>query len=90
LTLRENTERPITCEIGTNRLVGLDPSVILAAYRELKSGTIKIGKIPKFWDGRTAERIADVLAEIFDVSTEVTNGFDKFKPFKRNLMKVVA
>lgn len=90
LTLRENTERPITCEIGTNRLVGLDPVAILAAYRELKSGTVKIGKIPKFWDGRTAERIADVLAEIFDASTEVTNDFDEYKPFKRNLMKAVA
>jgi UDP-N-acetylglucosamine 2-epimerase (non-hydrolysing) len=65
LTLRENTERPSACEIGTNRLVGLDPSAILAAYRELKSGTARVGEIPPLWDGRAAERIADVLAEKF-------------------------
>jgi UDP-N-acetylglucosamine 2-epimerase (non-hydrolysing) len=65
LTLRENTERPSTCEIGTNRLVGLDPSAILAAYRELKNGTARVGEVPPLWDGRAAERIADVLAEKF-------------------------
>ena len=65
LTLRENTERPITCEIGTNHLVGLDPSAILTAWRELKNGTARVGEIPPLWDGRAAERIADVLAEKF-------------------------
>lgn len=90
LTLRENTERPITCEIGTNRLVGFDPNMILEAYRELKGGTARVGKIPKFWDGRAAERIADVLTEIFETATNRTNDLDDFKPFKRSLMKVVA
>ncbi|MBP3530043.1 MAG: UDP-N-acetylglucosamine 2-epimerase (non-hydrolyzing) [Thermoguttaceae bacterium] len=65
LTLRENTERPITCEIGTNRLVGLDPSAILAAWRDLKNGTARVGKVPPLWDGRAAERIADVLSQKF-------------------------
>lgn len=60
LTLRENTERPVTCELGTNRLVGTDPDAILDAARQALGGPSEPAEIP-LWDGRAAERIADVL-----------------------------
>lgn len=58
LTLRENTERPITVEQGTNILVGRDRDVILGAVREILAGNGKRGRVPEFWDGHAAERIA--------------------------------
>jgi UDP-N-acetylglucosamine 2-epimerase len=58
LTLRENTERPCTIEMGTNQLVGTDPGRILEAYRE---GMHKASSIPPLWDGKAAERIVNVL-----------------------------
>ncbi|UTY56938.1 non-hydrolyzing UDP-N-acetylglucosamine 2-epimerase [Massilia sp. erpn] len=61
LTLRNNTERPITVDEGTNTIVGNDPAHILAAYEELLQGGGKAGRVPHFWDGRAAERIAAVL-----------------------------
>ena len=62
LTLRENTERPITVEQGTNRLVGQDPERLLTeAFRILDGGAVA-GRVPDLWDGRAAERIADVLS----------------------------
>ncbi len=61
LTLRENTERPITVEEGTNVLVGVDPGRIVAAAREALSGAGKTGRVPALWDGKAAERIAEVL-----------------------------
>lgn len=61
LTLRDNTERPITVELGTNELVGRDPGRILAAWRRVASGQAKrAGTIP-FWDGRAASRIVERL-----------------------------
>ncbi|MGI8686597.1 MAG: non-hydrolyzing UDP-N-acetylglucosamine 2-epimerase [Acidimicrobiales bacterium] len=61
LTLRENTERPITITLGTNRLVGLDPAAIVAAARDALGSTAP-AQCPPLWDGRTAGRIAAVLA----------------------------
>ncbi len=61
LTLRENTERPITAELGTNRIVGQDPERILAAYRELRDAGAAAGQVPPLWDGRAAERILQIL-----------------------------
>jgi UDP-N-acetylglucosamine 2-epimerase (non-hydrolysing) len=61
LTLRENTERPVTVSEGTNTIVGVDPEAILAEARRVLAGKGKPGCIPKFWDGRAAERIVDVL-----------------------------
>ena len=62
LTLRENTERPVTVEIGTNRLAGRDPDRIVTAFRET-IGSRRVGRAPGSWDGRTAGRIVSVLAE---------------------------
>jgi UDP-N-acetylglucosamine 2-epimerase (non-hydrolysing) len=64
LTLRENTERPITVELGTNRIVGQQPDRILAAYQEVMSGHSVRGRTPPLWDGRAAGRIAEVLREV--------------------------
>jgi UDP-N-acetylglucosamine 2-epimerase (non-hydrolysing) len=58
LTLRENTERPITVEQGTNILVGRDRNAILAAMQDILNGRGKRGRVPEFWDGHAAERIA--------------------------------
>ncbi|MCM8595417.1 MAG: UDP-N-acetylglucosamine 2-epimerase (non-hydrolyzing) [Candidatus Accumulibacter sp.] len=62
LTIRENTERPITVEQGTNTLVGRDPEAITKAVDEIVAGGGKTGRVPEFWDGRAAERIAADLA----------------------------
>lgn len=59
-TLRENTERPVTVEEGTNVLVGTRPEAIHAAFAKL--GQAKSGRRPKFWDGKAAERIVEILA----------------------------
>lgn len=61
LTLRENTERPVTAEIGTNVICGLDEKFIIKKIREIESGKFKKGKIPKFWDGKAAERVVKVI-----------------------------
>jgi len=63
LTLRENTERPITIEQGTNTLVGRDRSAIERAFGDILSGQGKRGRVPELWDGRAADRIA---AHLFD------------------------
>ena len=62
LTLRENTERPITAEIGTNRLVGMDRQAILKGFEDAMNGYFKSSEIPPLWDGRASERIVDVFA----------------------------
>ena len=58
VTIRENTERPITVEQGTNTLVGIRPEAIVAAAREILATGGKAGRVPEYWDGRCAERIA--------------------------------
>jgi UDP-N-acetylglucosamine 2-epimerase (non-hydrolysing) len=63
LTLRENTERPITLTRGTNTLVGTDPQKIIAAYQRCRKGRPSAQLVPEKWDGRAAERIAAVMAE---------------------------
>jgi len=65
LTLRENTERPETCEMGTNVLVGNDSAKIENAFKTLFSGTWKQGRIPELWDGKAAHRITNHLVEIY-------------------------
>jgi UDP-N-acetylglucosamine 2-epimerase (non-hydrolysing) len=63
LTMRPNTERPITCEIGTNVLVGTDPQRIMQEAHSILDGHTRTGSIPEKWDGRAAERIVDVLLD---------------------------
>jgi UDP-N-acetylglucosamine 2-epimerase (non-hydrolysing) len=61
LTLRENTERPVTIHLGSNQLVGSRTDDILAAARKILNGPERIGCVPDNWDGRTAQRIAAIL-----------------------------
>jgi len=67
ITLRDSTERPETCSMGTNELIGTDPAAIKPALNKLFENKWKTGKIPPLWDGKTAERIVNVLLEIFSV-----------------------
>ncbi len=64
LTLRENTERPVTITEGTNRLVRPESDSILAAYAEYKASPPASGRRPKLWDGQAAERIAEVFLQV--------------------------
>lgn len=61
LTLRENTERPITISEGTNQLIGTDPAKIVVAAQQILSGKGQPGRIPPLWDGHAAERIVEIL-----------------------------
>ncbi len=61
LTLRDHTERPITCEMGTNQLVGTDPDRIIHSFRALGPKHHTNRCLPPFWDGRTSQRILDHL-----------------------------
>ena len=67
VTIRENTERPVTVDIGTNNMVGTDPEKIQAVAFSILSGQGKKGAIPPLWDGNAAERIA----EAFLIKTKV-------------------
>lgn len=71
ITLRDNTERPETCELGTNLLVGsCNPGNIFEAFGCLRAGQWRMGKDPELWDGRAAERIVDLVASILRGNTE--------------------
>ncbi len=61
ITVRENTERPITVEIGTNHLVGRNVEKIRAAAKNILHASGKRGAIPPLWDGRAADRIASII-----------------------------
>ena len=64
LTLRENTERPVTISQGTNLLVGTDPAQIRTAAHDILAGKSKAGRIPPLWDGKAAQRIVDILLRV--------------------------
>ena len=64
LTVRNNTERPITVTLGTNTLVGQDSSKLRSEVSAILNGRAKQGTIPPLWDGRAAERIADVIQRL--------------------------
>jgi UDP-N-acetylglucosamine 2-epimerase (non-hydrolysing) len=61
LTVRDNTERPVTVSVGTNQLIGTDLKKVEQAAEEVLSGNIKKGGIPELWDGKTAERILNII-----------------------------
>lgn len=67
ITLRDNTERPETVEIGTNELIGTNPKAIKTALEKLFNGNWKKGDIPELWDGKAAERIIGHIMEIFRI-----------------------
>lgn len=64
ITLRDNTERPETVNIGTNELIGTNPNAVRPIMEKLFSGQWKKGKIPELWDGKTAQRIISILTKM--------------------------
>ncbi len=64
ITLRDNTERPETCTVGTNELIGTDPAAIKPALDKLFAGEWKKGATPELWDGHAAERIIEILSAL--------------------------
>lgn len=84
LTLRENTERPVTIEQGTNLLVGTDPGTIIVAARNILAGNRKAGTIPPLWDGKAAGRIVDILLRV------VPRGRKELAPGSANDVRVGA
>jgi UDP-N-acetylglucosamine 2-epimerase (non-hydrolysing) len=66
LTIRHNTERPVTITEGTNILIGTDRQRIIAEARRIIAGESKAGRVPELWDGHAAERIVNVLRDQFD------------------------
>jgi UDP-N-acetylglucosamine 2-epimerase (non-hydrolysing) len=64
VTLRDTTERPETVTLGTNELIGTNPSALKPALDRLFGGQWKKGSIPEKWDGRAGERIAEALEQL--------------------------
>jgi UDP-N-acetylglucosamine 2-epimerase (non-hydrolysing) len=62
LTIRPNTERPVTVDVGTNVLIGTDMQKLRTELANVLSGSSKKGRVPPLWDGRASERIANILA----------------------------
>lgn len=63
ITVRDNTERPVTVTVGTNQLIGRDLSKVREAALKVLGGELKKGEIPELWDGKAAERIAKILID---------------------------
>jgi UDP-N-acetylglucosamine 2-epimerase (non-hydrolysing) len=61
-TLRDNTERPVTCSIGTNTLLGLEPERIIEVPELIRRAESARRSIPEYWDGHAAARVVEVLA----------------------------
>jgi UDP-N-acetylglucosamine 2-epimerase (non-hydrolysing) len=64
ITLRNNTERPVTIDAGANRVIGTSPGAILAAVEAVLSGTKPDIRVPEYWDGKASQRIAEILARL--------------------------
>jgi UDP-N-acetylglucosamine 2-epimerase (non-hydrolysing) len=64
MTIRENTERPETCTMGTNELLGTKPEALEAAMNRVMEGNWKKGSVPPLWDGHTAERIVSAILSL--------------------------
>jgi UDP-N-acetylglucosamine 2-epimerase (non-hydrolysing) len=65
LTLRPNTERPITVTLGTNELIPFDEKVIEDRIKKIETNQVKRGKIPPMWDGQATERIVKIISEMW-------------------------
>lgn len=63
ITMRNNTERPVTCEVGTNFLVGNNPAKVRECAQKILGGDVPKGRAPEKWDGKAAERIVQVLLD---------------------------
>ena len=63
ITLRDNTERPVTVRIGSNVLVGADREKIVHEAKKSLNGSKKSGQVPQLWDGKAAKRIVKILSE---------------------------
>lgn len=63
ITARDNTERPVTCELGTNVLAGSGPSAVWSAIEKMLAGDVKRGERPPKWDGKAGDRIVGILRE---------------------------
>ena len=63
LTLRENTERPVTVDVGSNRVVGTDTETILSGFRDIVAGRVRQEGTPELWDGKAAQRIVRIITE---------------------------
>jgi UDP-N-acetylglucosamine 2-epimerase (non-hydrolysing) len=62
ITLRENTERPVTIDVGTNIMVGSDTNLVVTEAKKVINGQAKQGRVPELWDGKAAERIVSIIA----------------------------
>ena len=74
LTLRPNTERPVTVELGSSTLVGNNPADIESAFRRVRSGRYKHARPIPLWDGRAAERAAEAIAEWLEADDPIGSG----------------
>src|SRR5262249_48754128 len=74
ITVRDNTERPATVVHGTNRVVGTRPERVLAAFEQVLEAEALPTRCPPLWDGRAADRVTDVLADIAGGSGAVASG----------------
>jgi UDP-N-acetylglucosamine 2-epimerase (non-hydrolysing) len=63
LTLRKNTERPVTVSRGTNRVIGVEPAAIYDHWRQAVGGQWPTGQLPELWDGKAAPRIVRILLD---------------------------
>jgi UDP-N-acetylglucosamine 2-epimerase (non-hydrolysing) len=73
LTLRDSTERPVTVDQGTNRVVGRNPDTIVAAAQTILSGDARPGQIPELWDGQAGDRIVARLSADLPQLAEAAN-----------------
>jgi UDP-N-acetylglucosamine 2-epimerase (non-hydrolysing) len=73
ITLRNNTERPITVDEGTNTIAGQDSEKILAAIHDVLQTGGKTGRIPEYWDGHASDRIADAIVAKFGITKPLTS-----------------
>lgn len=76
LTLRDNTERPVTVTEGTNIIVGNSSARIIKEAFTILNGNRKVGGVPKFWDGKAAERIVKILLERLTCTPKNWSGLD--------------